>query len=265
MKDCLYTKFKGSSTDENLPKLGELKLKVSNGRLVLLTDGGCTITGLNGVLIDGVAKKQVASGWSSQMIISGLSSDLSLGEIVLTNKYGIYAIIGSVILDSSDDLYALSLQQLQQKDYNNVNVLDDNTVDLSELVSEQSGLTQLVLSGKKVTGAVSDLLPLKNALTVLNGCPDYYNKTMVSGDFGDLGHFKNINSFSNSMITLFGAVRGTVEDFVSARLQEVPATAGSVSINWLGDGGRVTYDGDPIVSKQNNTIAWDAQGNITLS
>ena len=60
-------------------------------------------------------------------------------------------------------------------------------------------------------------------------------------------------------------VYGTVEGFVANRLSVTPNTAGSIYANWLGDSGRITYQGAVVKNARTNTISWDAKGNITFT
>lgn len=262
--NCLVTKLKSVVDNNNLEKLGEFKLKVANGKLVLnvLTEN-YTITGLNGVLIDGVASKTVAGGWSGEMILSGLPTNDTIGTVVINAKYYIAGILGSIILEGSDALTYVPVTEIMCRDYAQNNVAQQNVFELSKYISEHPTCKSLKIGGTGVTGSISDMLSVKDILTTFQGCFGVWG-SHISGTLAELGHLYKVNDFT-AILPNNPAIQGKIEDFVSSRLQEKPATAGLVYLGTVLAENNITYYGTAITSVNNCNVAWDTQGVITLT
>lgn len=256
--DCLVTKLKGIVENDALYKLGETRLPVVNGSGMTLLNRNDTqvINGLGGVLIDGTATKRLSVGWNNNIVISGLSED-AVGYIQVLNKYDINAILGRNCLN-------ISGSEELEKTFAGMSLIQIgfNKVVCSFADFPKFGaLATLDMNYPELSGSISDLYPLKDTLTTFT--VQHVAKGTYTGSFDDLGHLYKINDLK--FTPLYLNLSGTVEGYVANRLIEQPATAGSVAVNWLGSLGKITYQGQPITDKANNTIAWDASGNITLS
>lgn len=270
MNDCLITKLKGSvSTD--LPKLGECRFKVTNGQILLSVPSSATpltIEGKAGVLLDGSATKTITSGgWTSPIVISGLSDDVTTGEISIPNKYAsIRAIIApmSGLVDLSPFGGMEGLREFCFSGFANVRATDATIASIAEIVTKFPSLTSFACGGGGANGNVLDLLPLAATLTTLNGANmEGIKQSNIKGDFANLGLLPNLTNIGTFLTN--SKVTGTVEGFVANRLSVTPNTAGSIQVKWLGEQGRITYQGETIENVNNNTISWDAQGNITIT
>lgn len=270
MENCLVTKLKGS-VSADLPKLGECRFKVTNGKLLLNVSSNnlpLTIEGKGGLLLDGQSTKTINSaGWTPNIIISGMSDDLTLGEISIPNKYtSITAIIApmSGLTNLSPFGGMTQLTEFSYKNFASVRATDAPIASIAEIVAEFPNLVSFSIGGGGANGDVLDLLPLASTLRTLDGVSmGGTKKSQITGDFANLGLLPNLVNIRTFLVN--SNVSGTVEGFVANRLSVTPDTAGSIQAQWLGESGRITYQGEVIENVNNNTISWDAQGNITIT
>jgi hypothetical protein len=266
--DCLVKQYKKSVNNDNLQKYNVIKVKATNttnpSNPGFLAFKNVTepfeITATGNLLINGATSITVNAGaaiWTPGLTFSGLSEG-EYGEIIIPNKYKLYGFQGDFEFDGKlTDIFGWGDELMSQFFIFGSNKQPVNLADVSQCFPN---LTQLKLD--RATGNIRGLIPIKETLTTLT-LGDTAIKSTLEGTFDDLGLLYKVNNLNN--IVLNTNLAGTVEGYVANRLTVQPATAGSVTVKWLGDGGRVTYNGEAIENKANNTIAWDAQGNITLS
>jgi len=262
MKNCFVKKYKGVVNDDSLLKYGEVRIPVVNGTLnsmaIVTGSASQVVKGVGDVKLNGSSSITCNAGWTNNIAITGVPNG-SIGYISIPDKYNLLAINGQDAVLAEGDLYEMFGIMPACVQYR---VDKDSAYPLSSL-AKAFPILEVVMLGNNMTGALSDLFPIKDTVTSFEtaGTSGEYK---ITGTFDDLGHFYKINNWK-MIASIVLLLSGTVEGFVANRLIEQPATAGSVSVNWLGSGGRITYQGEAITDKQNNTIAWDAQGNITLS
>lgn len=268
MANCLFRKYK-AGINEDLVKVNELRVKVYGGSGSFLGVKNEVLRGI-GTKINGETEYVLpANDWNN-------ISFNSEGYLSVMNKYR-----GTFDDPKMSINIPVDYTCLEQLKYTNLRAFfmcgyysDSASVanDFGEGITLEylaETLPKCVLSiglyGTKVTGDISDLYPLKDNLTALFTTSEPYREpnTLITGNFDDLGHFYKVTRYG-STLQYFANLSGTVEGFVENRLTEKPATAGSVTFENLGIDGRVTYNGSTVTSGI-TTIAWDAQGNITLS
>ena len=264
MGNCLVTKLKGNVQNNNLQKLGKLELvfnvkvtDINNSKLIQLGTG-------NKVMFDKAVK---------------VDSDTVPANTEITyDPYKAILALEAGTIKATIDKYTMT-----------------------QLHSEDRGGTRPPVECTKVIGF--NFMP---ALTIFNlgGCvmdvegfKESTNLTQVkslSRLTGDIGYLKdciNITRFNvTGSSTLKGDVAvlgkmnlttleiastqisGDIDDFVAARLEKTPSTAGSIRIQYANAIYRVKYNGTILADLvaagtigQNPTLNWDAQGNITWS
>lgn len=267
MENCLLKSLKGSC-DADLLKYGECRFKVVNGKMNLqVLQAPLILTGLNGVLLDGQTTKTISStGWTqTPIVISGLADDTTIGEISFLNKYN--AVRGIACPMVGSDLFpfnGMDIRTFQYILYDSIRATDMTYPTLAKIVEQFPNLIYLTYGGGGASGDVADLLPLAETLTSLDSANMVGQlRSDVHGDFADLGLLKNLTSLGYFITN--SKISGSIEGFVAKRMQVKPATAGSITARWLANGGRITYQGEPLVDYNNNTVSWDAQGNITIT
>lgn len=265
--DCLVKKFKKEVNNDNLLVYNTIKVKVTNSNVTGYlgfedVEEPFQITAVGNVLINGGTSITINAGasvWSPGLTFSGLSEG-EYGEIIIPNKYKLFSIHGDFEFDGKlTDIFGWGDEKITQFF---IFGSDKQPIALEDIAQCFPAVTKIKIESK-VTGNIRSLIPLRETLTNIASLGSVTNKSSLSGTFNDLGILYKVNDLMNTVLTT--NLSGTVEAFVANRLTMQPATAGSVSVNWLGDGGRITYNGEPITNKADNTIAWDAQGNITLT
>jgi hypothetical protein len=261
MKNCFLKQYKKSVNNNELLELGELRFQVINQTdFYMKSAERAELTGLDGVLINGSADAYVDSiginGVGGNATISGITEG-GMGLMSVIPKYNIIQVnlklAGTVDVVDWGKIPSLKTLRLLQSD--------------AEIylggISDVTAILEKLTVTKFTHFSVEDLMPFKDTLNDLQMPTSDGNNTYFVDSFDNFGHLYKLSAinFFSALVNCYG----TVEGFVANRLIEQPATAGSISVKYLGIGGRVTYQGEPIASKENNTIAWDAQGNITLS
>lgn len=268
MENCFVKKFKGS-VNTDLPKLGECRFKVVNGSMILQIgniQSPITISGKGGVLLDGQSTKVISTGgWTSAIQITGLPTDTTVGEISIPDKYvSVNAVIAPMVGNDLSPFGGIEMLQFSYTRYANARATDDSFPTLSNIVKQFPHLTLLGIGGKGASGDVTELLPLADTLTSLEASSVVgVLQSDIRGDFAELGKLYKLTALNSFLVN--SKVSGTVEGFVANRLQVLPATAGSITAKWIGDGNRIKYNGEPLSNVLNTTISWDAQGNITIT
>jgi hypothetical protein len=265
--DCLVKQYKKSVNNDNLQEYNVIKVKVTNSS----SDTGhlgfknvtepFEITATGNLLINGATSITVNTStgtvWTPGLTFSGLSEG-EYGEIIIPNKYKLFVLQGDFEFDGKlTDIFGWGDELMAQF---HIFGSDKQPINIADVSQCFPNLTELKLD--RATGNVRSLIPIRSTLTYLK-LGTTTNKSTLEGTFDDLGLLYNVNDLNDNVINT--NLAGTVEGYVANRLTVQPATAGSVTVRWLGNGGRVTYNGEAIENKANNTIAWDASGNITLS
>lgn len=268
MGNCLVTKLKEAVNNDTLLKLDEMKVPVVNGyiRLNVLDENGAYVKGVGKVKVAGESYYEVGNGWSSNMKISGLDS-LEVGYVIIGNKYKIASLSGCFLWsdDVIESIKYSPITQIISGDFDSYNNSDKMNFQVKSMVAAFPGLTVLGIGGKNASGDIADLYPLKEKLTQLHAFGSLVGSSAnLTGDWTDLGYFTKLTTI-NIMSIWKGVSKGSIEDFVAKRLSVVPNTAGSFTGSWLGDGGRVTFEGSPIVNRQSTLVEWDANGTITVT
>lgn len=310
--NCLATKLKGSVDNDNLSKIGEIKITVAPGNttaqcLALLppTDPSyhyARIVGDANFLDsnDGIIGKSLTWG---DVIGSGISSGIirispSESEAILFINVRYNAIFFTGNIDRSHrmsmniDEFAFNSNTFDY--FTLTDVYGENGIiasgDVSKLkLTIGNSPSWLTLASPNLYGSINDLLERSSNIQTFS----IYNSKIrldissiswnnftslqslyIGGEtYGDFAAFGNIPSLNIIYATPLGAMThltGSIEGFVE---NAKTRGAGSVKLPWPHNFTEVTYRGVklPVASRTeggpiksfNNTLNWDAQGNIT--
>ena len=131
-------------------------------------------------------------------------------------------------------------------------LFSDTKISITELIKSNT----IACKTNCAKGNLDDVKEFLPNLTEL----ELYESRELYGDFKLLG-MTNVNVFGRCVIRT--QIIGNVEDFVAVR-RENGQTLGEVTFTYLGDGGRIKFNGNPITNVQANTISWD-ETTITLN
>lgn len=253
MKDCLITTLKANSDNNELLKDGEVRIsfgaasglgiRSSVSQECLILSGNLRYDGSTSVPLN-------ANEWAHGTV-SGTK-----GLISIPDKYNIINLEAPIDGFHSEDWLYGSLQTLSFNNSSNISP-EDCIIDVDDIA--QMKLTSLVVGTNYkqfVSGNLSSLAG-NTRLTTFNVAGN------LSGTMGDLARMYAVTSYGSSVGQ--NQIYGSCEQFVNVRrTAPTPQTTGSVTFNWLGSEGRVTFNGQAITNVQSNTLSWTAS-TITLN
>lgn len=248
MNNCLVTKLKGTVDNDQLFKLGELRVKIGkDDYLGFAADDSQTISVVDGdLLFDGQTTCQLTNGFQDLVNITGE------GTVSIPNKYNLTFFEANFKekVDLNELRYCTKLNVINLKGSDLAYSLDDFNI-------ESSVLTVIKFNNSRyVRGSINKLLKYNLRTLWFHSDAKYFTET----DFSILGKFRSCVDYGSTMVN--SRLAGSIEDFVAQkRLARTAAgleVAGSCIFYWLGDGGNVTFQGTPITNVNDNTISWTA-------
>ena len=272
-KNCLLTTYKATVDNPELKVLGELVMKFKNveadKKLIDLQNNPV----FEYVKID----KNVKSSSDGTILPAGILQpgtyengikSIEAGDYTLRikSKYDVNYLysVCNIEMDINDLQFKETMLYLSGNFTHtgnpDIKLSNIKTVELS--CDTEIPITELIKSTTiKCTAdcAKGNIEDVKEFLPNLTNC-SFTNSRGLYGDFKWLGllQFNNIEAFAVNT-----GIAGNVEDFVAVRRVN-GQTTGEVVFYWLGDGGRIKFNGGPIGNVKNNTISWD-ETTITLN
>lgn len=272
MNKCLVTKLNGVVGNNNLPEIGEFRIKLhavnKENEFTQVLDMRCsspvTLKSLNGELLFSNSAEYPSSAFLSEVTF-GDSNNITRvylkntdATIQVFNKYGITSISNSDsnsvsgshgIETNIDDfkysrgITTLGFPKSDKKVSGNLGTL-----------KQMTELTSLDFSGSSISGDISELQDCKKIRNInLNGCQNIY------GDFSVLGNFPLVGEWNTSVLGT--KIKGSVEDFVKVNRRNGRKT-GTFTFHWLGD--NATFKGVTFDPQKNATkITW-TENTITV-
>jgi hypothetical protein len=272
MNKCLVTKLNGVVGNNNLPEIGEFRIKLhavnEENEFTQVLDMRCsspvTFKSLNGELLFSNSAEYTSSEFLSEVTFGGSDNITRVylkntdATIQVFNKYGITFISNGGSNEDSgfhglevniDDfkysrgITGLSFPKSNKKVSGNLGTLKQMT----ELIG-------LDFSGSSISGDISELQDCKKIKRLnFNGCQNIY------GDFSVLGNFPLNGEWNTSVLGT--KIKGSVEDFVKVNRRNGRNT-GSFTFHWLGD--NATFKGVPFDPQKDATnITW-TENTITV-
>lgn len=272
MNKCLVTKLNGVVGNNNLPEIGEFRIKLhavnKENEFTQVLDMRCnspvTFKSLNGELLFSNSAEYPSSEFLSEVTFGGSDNITRVylkntdATIQVFNKYGITFISNGGSNDDSgfhgleiniDDfkysrgITSLSLPKSNKKVSGNLGTL-----------KQMTELTALDFGGSSISGDISELQDCKKINSInINGCQNIY------GDFSVLGNFPLAGEWNTSVLGT--KIKGSVEDFVKVNRRNGRKT-GTITFHWLGN--NATFKGvkfDP--QKDATKITW-TENTITV-
>ena len=272
-KNCLLTTYKATVDNPELKVLGELVMKFKNveadKKLIDLQNNPV----FEYVKID----KNVKSSSDGTILPAGILQpgtyengikSIEAGDYTLRikSKYDVNYLysVCNIEMDINDLQFKETMLYLSGNFTHtgnpDIKLSNIKTVELS--CDTEIPITELIKSTTiKCTAdcAKGNIEDVKEFLPNLTNC-SFTNSRGLYGDFKWLGllQFNNIEAFAVNT-----GIAGNVEDFVAVRRVN-GQTTGEVVFYWLGDSGRIKFNGGPIGNVKNNTISWD-ETTITLN
>lgn len=248
MENCLFTKLKGSVNNDQLLKLGELKVKIGEANyLGFAADDSQTISVVDGdLLFNGQTTIQLTNSYQSNVNITGE------GTVSIPNKYHltIFEANFKEQIDLEKLRYCTKLRNIRLAESGVTYDLDDFNIESSVLI------TVTIENVGRIKGSIRNLLKYPLTTLRLNNSPKSFNEN----NFSVLGKFAECTSYGATVVG--SGLTGSIEDFVTqkrlARANKGLDVDGSCTFTYLGDGGRITFQGTAITNVQNNTISWTA-------
>lgn len=264
MGNCLVKKLMETVQNDNLQKLGKLELvfnvkvtDINNSKLIQLGSG-------NKVMFDKAVKvgtdtipANTEITYDSYKAISALEAGTikaTIDKYTMTYLYsedrgGTRPPVECIKVLGFDFMPALTIFNL-----------GGCVMDVKGF-KESTNLTE-VRSLSRLTG---DIDYLKDCINITRF--NVIGSSTLNGDVAVLGKM-NLTALEISSTQ----ISGVIDDFVAARLEKTPSTAGSVTIRYANAVDNVKYNGTSLADLvaagtigQNPTLNWDAQGNITWS
>ena len=267
MDNCLVTRLKGIVQNDSLVKIGEFRIPVTSGTMyvddsdyenthVAHAIGDLTINGGNSYTLN-------KGGNELTLVGKGY---ISIPDI----KYQIPYITAPIYCpDGFDSKYFSGLVNCNRVafyGYTDKSELNDCVVTLEDLAKDFPNTTEFTIGGNQLIGNLSALFPLKNTLTGLAAATadvGSISSNNIAGSIADMGHLYKLVQLN--FLQACKNVKGTIESYVAARLQEQPSTAGSITAAWLNTYGGITFEGNELPLKRNTTISWTFDGVITVT
>lgn len=249
MENCLFTKLKGSVNNDQLLKLGELRVKIEGpaNYLGLAADDGQTISVVDGdLLFNGQTTIQLTNNYQNNVNITGE------GTVSIPNKYNLTILEANFKeqIDLEKLRYCTKLKTIRLGGRSFIYDLDDFNIESSVLMNV------IIESVGRIKGSIGNLLKYPLTRLWLNDAQKSFNEN----DFSVLGEFAECTTYASTVVG--SGLTGSIENFVAQkRLARTAAgleVAGTCTFNYLGDGGRITFQGTPVTNVKDNTISWTA-------
>jgi hypothetical protein len=247
--NCLVTKLKAVVDNDNLLKLGELRLKV-------VTTAANQEVGLVGSVFNdiSVVGNTTEISPSNPSSYTGWIKIATPGTHILSimNKYNLTKITcyGSALalVGGFDDIkYISGLDELNLGSED----IDAGITDVA-LLANLPALSNIRIWDKNMVGNISSLLNTHwNVITALCVKSSY-----VEQGLWNLGYFKTLTTL-NMGNTLRADIKGSIESFVTSK-RETGETTGSFTQRYLGANRKVTWKSEVIGNVENNNISWTA-------
>lgn len=272
MNKCLVTKLNGVVGNNNLPKIGEFRIKLhavnEENEFTQVLDMRCnspvTFKSLNGELLFSNSSEYPSSEFLSEVTFGGSDNITRVylkntdATIQVFNKYSITLISNGGSNEESgfhglevniDDfkysrgITKLSFPKSNKKVSGNLGTL-----------KQMTELIELDFSGSSISGDISELQDCKKIKRLnFKDCQNIY------GDFSVLGNFPLNGEWDTSVLGT--KIKGSVEDFVKVNRRNGRNT-GSFTFHWLGD--NATFKGVPFNPQKDVTnITW-TENTITV-
>lgn len=264
MGNCLVKKLMETVQNDNLQKLGKLELvfnvkvtDINNSKLVQLGSG-------NKVIFD----KDVKVGSDTVPANTEITYDpykaiiaLEAGTIKATiDKYTMTSLSSEDRGDTKPPVECIKVIGFNVMPALTIFNLGGCVMDVKGF-KESTNLTEV----KSLSHLTGDIGYLEDCINITRF--NVIGSSTLKGDVAVLGKM-NLTTLEISSTK----ISGDIYDFVAARLEKTPSTAGSVAIKYANAIYNVKYNGtslaDLVVAGtigQNPTLNWDAQGNITWS
>lgn len=267
MNNCLVTKLKGSVQNDSLVKIGEFRIPVTSGTMYV-TDDDYENTHIAYAIGD-----LTINGGSSYTLNKG-NNELTLvgkGYISIPNfKYQIAYITAPIYCpDGFDSKYfngLVNCNRVAFYGYTDKSELNDCVVTLEDLAKDFPNATEFTIGGRQLTGELSSLAAVKDTLTGLTFASANVGSVStnnIKGSISDMGHLYKLATLNFLQACM--NVKGSIESYVAARLQEQPNTAGSITATWINAYGGITHNGNELALKRSTTISWTSEGVITVT
>lgn len=267
MNDCLVTKLKGNVQNDSLVKIGEFRIPVTSGTISISDydyENTHVAYAIGDLTINGSSSFTLAKG-NNELTLVG-KGYISIPDF----KYQISYITAPIYCPNGFDSKYFSgivnCNRVAFYGYNNKSDLNDCVVTLEDLVKNFPNATEFNIGGKQLSGNLSSLAAVKNTLTALafaTANVGSVSANNVEGTIADMGHLFKLNNLN--FLQACKNVKGTIESYVAARLQEQPNTAGSITATWLNTYGGITFNGNELELKKSSTISWTSAGVITFT
>lgn len=264
-KNCLLTTYKATVDNPELKVLGELIMKFKNVKANTLFIALQNNPVFEYVKINKNAQTSEgivlpAGNLQSGTYENGIKS-IEAGDYTLRikSKYDVnYLYFASPVeMDINDLQFKKTMETINGTIIHtgNLDIKLSNIKSVTLSCDTEIPITELIKSTTtKCTAncAKGNLENVKEFLPNLTKV-GFANSKGLYGDFKWLG-LAQINNMGAATVNT--GITGNIEDFVAVR-RENGQTTGEVTFNWLGDGGRIKFNGVPIGNVQTDTISWD--------
>lgn len=255
MKNCLVTKLKGVVDNENLPKLGVLRIKVRkdeslvediNFYLQIDCDTEVLIKSVGGVFYE----------WNKDSAITELTTKSKNTGLKLENKDYFIEIYDKYKLNGIDKTTNSSVIEINVEDLKYID--DIKTINVS--YSKSYGDISWIRENKTIEKLNTRNSDVKLDLSYLKGC-DNLNTIIDDNCTGDIS---NLTSPKLNVISLGGTYTGSIESFIETQVkngrttQESPIQIGYNILNNL------TFGNKNYTFTRNSFLSWENTSKIIL-
>ena len=277
MNKCLVTKLKAKTNNTNLYKAGEIRFGIvgnSFGRIDLSTTTAGTVASVDGnsaFLVNGVSHSEYPLNVDLTQITPSRKFELSI-----VPKYDLSYIHSQSTFNYKGVLDFSLMNKLNKfiVSFDNESIIDiklDNmnlymetfelggqniNFDTNGLIINGNNLRLPYTIAKQRTGIKGNIDTWKN---IKNLQTFFIPFSGIEGSFSTLAKM-NISNFGTAILGT--NITGSIESFVEEKRKTT--SSGSVQFSYLGDGGKITFQGQAIPNVSDNTISW-TESTITLN
>jgi hypothetical protein len=237
--NCLVTKLKGVVDNDNLIKLGEIKVNVEAASITRAAVRGgsvpCTIT-LGGTIkayIDNAKTTEISSPFTSidhpDFYLEGE------GEVSVLNKYALRIL----------RLKGITLQDIMycSEKFSSAELLSGDVSKMDEIIGKYTSLTRITFTDSEAYGEIPLITTEHHALTELkiSDIP-YTSRIDVTGSIMNLVNLLSLQTLDANK----SKVSGEINDFAAAQVAKGRGTNGEETLTIYGNGTYITYSGASI-------------------